>query len=111
MKYSEANKQFNALECFDKTKQNVLLTEGVVFCTRAKFNEFEAVKFMGEAPEGAPYNTNETTYGGTLITSKANDWDEARKIAELRGFGEIVDGILQDVIPWDDAGRNSLNMN
>lgn len=111
MKYSEANKRFNALDCFDKNKQNILLTEGIVFCTRAKFNEFEAAKAMGEAPEGYPYTTSETSYCGTLITNKPNDWDEARKIAKERGFNEIVDGILQDVIPWDETESANPKIN
>lgn len=105
MNYTEANKKFDALEYFDKQIQNILLAEGRVFTTKARFNEFEAVKAKGEAPEGYPYKTEETSYCGTLITNKTNDWDEAKEIAIKRGWNETVDGVLCDIIPWDETGN------
>lgn len=111
MNFIEANKKFDAIEQFKPDMQNVLLAEGRVFITKARFNEFEAVKAKGEAPEGCPYNTEETSYSGTLITLAPNNWDEAERIAEKRGWNETVEGILQDIIPWNETGSPNLPIN
>jgi hypothetical protein len=104
------NKHFRAFdEVKDENFKKVLLVDERVFTTRAVFDAKKATEVMGEAPADCPYNEFEPRpYCGTIIVSKSGDWNEARDIAEQRGWGEEVDGILVEEF---DSGDELLSLN
>lgn len=115
MKANELNKWFDIsravpdLLSFDEYA--VLMAEGKIYITTARFYGFQAEKAMGAAPEGYPYSEEQRNYSGSVI---ANCWSEAILIAEHRGWGETIDGVLSDEIPAGDVGngfRTDINLN
>lgn len=77
-----------------------LLAEGRIFCTSTRLNRAEAVAIMGGDP--MRFAEDEREYGGSIVVSSYDNWDEAKKIAEERGWGESVDGLLIDNIPYEE---------
>ncbi|MGI9161031.1 MAG: hypothetical protein ACR2K1_14895 [Saprospiraceae bacterium] len=86
-----ANEHLQALDRLPGNVRQVLIAEGRVFLTKI-------ARYGG------------ITFSGTLI-AKANDWNDARRIAYERGMGETVEGCVQEIIPIDKPAKAKYSDN
>lgn len=96
-----ANKWLNAAEAIRPDLLQILMAEDRVFGTEVRLMRLDAkriIKGWVDNPEDDMYEC--VTFGGYVITMRPNDWSEARRIAESRGWGEVVDGIVCEFIDW-----------
>lgn len=88
----------------NEAEYQVLLSQERIYTTSARLYDWQASELIDPKLEYREL----ATYEGKII---AASWEEARSIAEARGWGEIVDGILIETIPWESAPIMQFNSN
>lgn len=108
MEKKEINKHFDFIKSniIDESMVQVLMAEGKIYCTRAKLYEWEASKIIDDNPTD-PYS-HYATYSGHIV---ADSWHEAEEIANKRGWGEVIDGVLRDIVPINKPNLYNTNNN
>lgn len=96
------NKIFDAATALTETEYQIMIVEGRIFVTTARFIGAVASKLIGEQYD---YAEEERLYGGSLIVKTPHSWAEAEIIAKARGWNEKVDGVLCDEIPFNDTSH------
>ena len=82
-----------------------LLADGKIWITTCRMYGFQAAKAMNK-PE-SDFEFDERAYGGQIF---ADDFEQAVLIANERGFGEIVEGVLCGIISYDSPMINPCNL-
>lgn len=95
-----SNDLFDAIKCATEAEYQVLLAEKRIFSTLAWFNGTDAKNVVGGSDPAEYYAPDIRPYGGNIITTRSGDWQEALWQAKLRGFGEKIVGILEDIVAW-----------
>ena len=109
------NKQFDALEGLSEHKQEWWLARGRVASTTARLSLSSALAIIGDSALESNFNGTADqclNFGGRIITSipmidergniNQDGWDDAKRIAAIRGFGEEIKGCCRAVIPASD---------
>jgi hypothetical protein len=79
-----------------------------LFSTHAYFCGWEALATLGHPEDGTPYNVDKRRYHGVIM---ADNIEEAEIIANIRGLGEVVDGLYLGFIPEEDYDSFKASVN
>lgn len=92
---AKQNDNFDALEGLTNGQEHFLLTRKLVALTEAKLNYRTARTLLGKNL-GSPFmpRQGEGRFGGRIIVSTSENWEEAEQIAKSRGWGEKVIGFM-----------------
>jgi hypothetical protein len=75
----------------------VLMAAGKIYTTKAWMNRSDAFEAIGG--DILDYQDEPRPYLGLII---ADSLQEAEEVAKRRGWGESVDGVLNEIIGWDE---------
>ncbi len=106
----EINKYFHPQESGVVTEQEwaVLCADGRIFCTSTRLYGFEAQKIIGAHLD---FREDQRTYGGYIVVGSNKTFEEAQRLADLRGWGETVDGVLIEEIPYEGKSLYHFDAN
>jgi hypothetical protein len=90
----DKNKIFNVINVLTDKQVAILIAEQRLFGSKAEFYGWEISKINND---GNNYSDDLRTYEGTFFTNKPNDYNEAKKIVELRGFNEYDFDVIIDM--------------
>ena len=105
---NQRNKNFDATKGMSEGEYLKLLSNMQLFSTHTYLCRWEALAALGQPEDGTPYAVDKRRYDGVII---ANDIEEAEIIANMRGLGEVVDGLYLGFIPEEDYDNFKSEVN
>ena len=105
---NKRNLNFDATKGMSESEHMAAIINARLFSTHTYLCGWEALATLGQPEDGTPYAVEKRRYDGVII---ANDVEEAEIIANMRGLGEVVDGLYLGFIPEEDYDNFKSEVN